>query len=77
LDTKLYFATHKLGVPPYEYHDLLTKIHGAIALLDPNGTNQIITQAMSIVYEGFKRHEANLQFSANDLLIFSEDELAE
>lgn len=59
----------------YEYHELLTKIHGALALLDPKGTNETVTQAMSIVYEGFKRHEANLQFSANDLLISSLIEL--
>ena len=54
-----------------EYHELLTKIHGALALLDPKGTNETVSQAMSIVYEGFKRHEANLHFSANDLLMAS------
>lgn len=59
----------------YEYHELLATIHGALALLDPEGTNETVTQAMSIVYEGFKRHEANLQFSANDLLMSSLIEL--
>jgi len=55
----------------YEYPELLTKIHGALALLDPTGTNETVTRAMSIVYEGFKRHENNFPFSANDLLITS------
>lgn len=59
----------------YEYQELLTKIHGALALLDPKGTNDTVTQAMSIVYEGFRRHEANFQFSADDLLVASALEL--
>ncbi len=55
----------------YEYNELFTKIHGALALLDPTGTNETVTQAMSIVYDGFKRHEKNIRFSANDLFATS------
>lgn len=64
-----------MNASSYEYHELLAKIHGALSLLDPKGTDETVTQAMSIVYEGFKRHEANLQFSAHDLLILSLIEL--
>lgn len=61
----------------YEHQEILSKIHGALALLDPKGTNEVVTQAMAIVYEGFKHYEANLQFSSQDLLKASAIEVAQ
>jgi hypothetical protein len=53
----------------YEHEELPTKIIEALTLLDQKGTNEIVTQAISIVYEAYKRSSANLQFSAKDLLM--------
>lgn len=53
----------------YEHDGLATEILEALALLDQKGTNESITQSIAIVYEGFRRHAAKLQFSASDLLM--------
>ncbi len=55
----------------HEYHELQAKIHEALSLLDPKGTNELVTQVMAIVYEGFRCHATNQNFSVNDLLIKS------
>lgn len=60
-----------MKTPVHEYHVLQSKIHEALSLLDPKGTNEIVTQAMAIVYEGFRYHATNQNFSANDLLLRS------
>jgi hypothetical protein len=57
----------------YEYDRLSSKILEALALLDQKGTNETVTQTMSIVYEAFRCHAANLQFSAKDLLFTASD----
>jgi hypothetical protein len=57
----------------YEYDGLSAKILEALALLDQKGTNETVTQTMSIVYEAFRCYAANLQFSAKDLLSIASD----
>lgn len=57
----------------YDNDGLPAKILEALALLDQKGTNENVTQAISIVYEAFRRHAAHLQFSAKDLLMTASD----
>lgn len=58
---------------PYENDGLATKILEALTLLDQKGTNETVTRAISIGYEGFRRNAASLRFSANDLLMTDND----
>ena len=59
----------------HENNDLQAKINEALLLLDPKGTNEIVTQAMTIVYEGFRCQATNQNFSANDLLIKADNSI--
>jgi len=50
-----------------EYEVLASKIMAALTLLDEKGTNDTVTRAMGIVYEGFRQQAAKRRFSAKDL----------
>lgn len=52
-----------------EYEELYSNILEALTLLDQKGTNESVTQAITIVYEGFRRRAASLPFTANDLFM--------
>jgi len=49
------------------YDELSSTILAALSLLDQKGTNEKITQAMTIVYEAFRLSVAKCRFSAEDL----------
>jgi len=52
-----------------EYEELFSNILEALTFLDQKGTNESVTQAITIVYEGFRRQAASLPFTGNDLFM--------
>lgn len=52
-----------------KHEELFAKILEALTFLDQKGTNESVTQSITIVYEGFRRQAASLPFTANDLFM--------